>query len=126
KENKLSNTLVFKGITNAPFEKIMESNLLIHISNYEGCPNSVCEAMALKTPVLVSNVCDAPILLNNNRGVLVNQLNPIDIAKSIRAFESLTTEDIITMTENAYNMIKDNFNKDVAIEVFNKLIGHER
>lgn len=121
-ENDLSHNLVFKGITNTPFQKIAESDLLIHISNYEGCPNSVCEAMALKTPVLVSNVCDAPILLNDNRGILVNQLNPIDIANAIRTFENLTAKDINTMTENAYNMIIDYFNKEVALKVINKLI----
>ncbi len=121
-DNGLYSNLTFEGITDTPLLKLKESDLLIHISNFEGCPNSVCEAMITKTPVLVSNVCDAPILLNNNSGILVNQLDPIDIANSIKTFETFTEEEIISMTENAYNMIRDNYNKNVAFETLNTLI----
>lgn len=63
---------------------LAEHDALIHPSYYEGLPNAVCEALACGKPVLVSNVCDHPLLVKDGvRGYLFDPYNPDDIACSI-------------------------------------------
>jgi hypothetical protein len=121
--NNLEHIIEFKGITDVPLVKITESDLLIHISDYEGCPNSVCEAMLYKTPVFLSNVCDAFYLLNNNRGILVDNISAIEIANKIYEFENLNSEKINDMTNKAQYFIKQNFNINSSLSILYNLIN---
>ncbi|MEP7242301.1 MAG: glycosyltransferase family 4 protein, partial [Gammaproteobacteria bacterium] len=57
---------------------------LIHPSFYEGLPNAVCEALAAGKPVLVSNVCDHPLLVaEGKRGFLFDPADPTTIAAAM-------------------------------------------
>lgn len=123
KLNNLSSCLAFVGITDNPKDKLLESDLLIHISNFEGCPNAVCEAMVYKTPVLVSNVCDSPYLIGNTRGFLVDVKSPLDIAKKIKEFEESKNSRIKNMISEAFNFIQSEFNIQNAIGKLNSLIN---
>jgi len=42
---------------------MVEHDAFVHPSFYEGMPNVVCEALAAGLPVLVSDVCDHPLLV---------------------------------------------------------------
>jgi glycosyltransferase involved in cell wall biosynthesis len=56
-------------------------------SLYEGCSNVIGEAMACGKPVLVSNVCDNPLLVTEgDNGFLFDPTNPEDIAAAIIRF----------------------------------------
>jgi len=67
-------------------------NALIHPSFYEGLPNAVCEALASGRPVLASNVCDHPRLLQEGKlGFLFDPRNAEDIANTIHSFVTLNT-----------------------------------
>ena len=124
KKNNLEHIIQFKGITDTPLTKIIESDLLIHISDYEGCPNSVCEAMIYKTPVFLSDVCDANYLLNNNRGILIDKTSAIQIASKIYEFENFSAEKIEDMTDRAQCFIEENFNIKTSLSTIKKLINN--
>lgn len=63
---------------------------LIHPSLFEGCPNAVCEALAVGLPVLTGNVADGHILVDDVRGLLFDPTNAESIAKSIIVFLNLS------------------------------------
>lgn len=63
---------------------------LIHPSLYEGLPNAVCEALASGMPVLASDVCDHPFLVEDGRrGFLFDPSNPAEIRRAIERLAGL-------------------------------------
>jgi glycosyltransferase involved in cell wall biosynthesis len=63
---------------------LREHDALIHPSLYEGLPNAVCEALGAGMPVLISNVCDHPLLVaDNERGFVFDPSEPRSIAGAI-------------------------------------------
>jgi len=52
----LSDSIRLLGPITETNELIMESDLVVHSSNTEGCPNAVCEAMAFGKPVVGTNI----------------------------------------------------------------------
>jgi glycosyltransferase involved in cell wall biosynthesis len=52
----ISDSVVFLGSILEVNELIIESDLIVHSSNHEGCPNAVCEAMALEKPVVGTDI----------------------------------------------------------------------
>ncbi|MEO8109970.1 MAG: glycosyltransferase [Ginsengibacter sp.] len=110
-EYKLNNNIHFCGITNNPYEEIIKYDAIIHLSDFEGCPNSVCEAMAVKKPAILSNVCDHKYLVSNNNGFLTDQKNPEDIADKIYNFISLSESEKKIMGERSFDYIIENMSE---------------
>lgn len=70
------------------------ADVFILPSIYEGFPNVVCEAMCCGLPVLASNVCDNPIIVDNGiSGLLFDPLDVHDIANKIISIASLSNTD---------------------------------
>ena len=67
-------------------------------SLYEGFPNVVCEAMCTGLPVICSNVCDNPYLIEDGvGGFLFNPHDPNDIALKIQKLSMLSHDELIKM-----------------------------
>ena len=63
-------------------------------SLYEGFPNAVCEAISCGQPVLCSNVCDNPRLVEDGvNGFLFDPLDAGSIASALKRFSVLTPEE---------------------------------
>src|SRR5690554_79684 len=109
-DNELEKYIEFMGVTRDVNSVIKKSSALIHISDFEGCPNSVCEAMALSKPVILSNICDHPYLVSYDNGILINQKDPKDIAKGIFDFINLSNENRTLMGIKSKKYISNNLN----------------
>ena len=87
----ISNYVRFLGGTNKTNELINESDLVVHSSLMEGCPNAVCEAMALGKAVVGTDIPgNSEALTRTYQDMcLAEPQNPEDLAaKIIRLLEN--------------------------------------
>jgi GalNAc-alpha-(1->4)-GalNAc-alpha-(1->3)-diNAcBac-PP-undecaprenol alpha-1,4-N-acetyl-D-galactosaminyltransferase len=83
-------------------QMLVSHDALIHPSFYEGLPNAICEALACGRPVLVSRVCDHPLLVQDGvTGYLFDPASPEEIANSIFAFSRLGSSQRAKMSKAA-------------------------
>ena len=90
KENKLINEVkILKNINN-PFPYIKKSNIFILTSLYEGLPNVLLEAIALKKYVISSDCPTGPkeILNYGKGGTLFKAGDSNDLYKKVKNFSS--------------------------------------
>jgi glycosyltransferase involved in cell wall biosynthesis len=74
-------------------ELLKNCDALLHISLFEGLPNAVCESFIAGRPVIASNVCDHPILVEEGvRGILCAPRSPSSIFLAIERFSDLSVE----------------------------------
>jgi glycosyltransferase involved in cell wall biosynthesis len=81
---------------------LKQADGLIHVSLYEGLPNAVCEAFVAARPVIASNVCDHPKLVEDGiRGIMCDPLSPESICEAMERFVLLPVKDRQQMGRNA-------------------------
>ena len=88
KMNKLSKKVFVLPSKKNPFPYFLISDLYIMTSLYEGCPNSIVEAITLNLPVISSNCNSGPneILLNGIGGFIFKKQDTFSLAKKIDLF----------------------------------------
>lgn len=82
---RISDSVHFLGGTDKTNELINESDLVVHSSIKEGCPNAVCEAMALSKAVVGTDIPgNSEALTRNYENFCLSQpKNPDDLAQKI-------------------------------------------
>jgi len=104
-------------------ELINDADALIHPSLYEGLPNVICEAFACGKPVLASNVCEIPRLVEDGqRGFLFNPYDATDIAKVIYKFNNLDDNTIRKISHNAREFAIKSLSIEKVLHDFEDLI----
>jgi glycosyltransferase involved in cell wall biosynthesis len=97
---------------------------LIHPSLYEGLPNVVCEALAAGMPVLVSNVCDHPLLVaDGERGFLFDPAVPANIAAAIGKLADLGCAGRLKFSRNARQYAEEHLDVERMITEYEDLFG---
>lgn len=116
KINKKKNiTFSFKGnISNIAVLDFYTNNyidLFINVSESEGIPVSIMEAMSFGIPVIATEVGGTPEIVNNENGFLLpKNLTPKEVALKIQVFYNLSDEEKKEKRENAFNMWNNNYN----------------
>lgn len=96
---------------------------LIHPSLYEGLPNVVCEAFIAGCPVIASNVCDHPLLVEDGvRGFLFEPMSPDSICTAIVRFEALSQSDRAKMRLNVRKYAVDRLSIDRMVSAYETLL----
>jgi glycosyltransferase involved in cell wall biosynthesis len=85
KNKKLLNNVKFLKFQKNPYPLYKFADIFILSSKFEGLPNVLLEAQALKTPIISSKCKSGPkeILLNGKAGLFFNYNNHSDLAKKI-------------------------------------------
>lgn len=105
-------------------ELLQKYHALIHPSFYEGLPNVVCEALASGMPVLLSNVCDHPLLAGHGeRGFLFEPAEPRSIANAIKRLTALEADDWGKLSRNARRYAEENLGAERMITEYEDLLA---
>lgn len=123
KKNKLEDIIYLHGETKDIVNKIYQSDAVGLFSEYEGLPNTICEAMTLGKPIIMTKVSDYSILIDNNNGFLCDWRDPVTIKASLIKMSSLSKDELINMGENSYIKAKKLFSSDAVIEKWIDLLG---
>ncbi|WP_044122982.1 glycosyltransferase [Segatella baroniae] len=105
-------------------EKYLEADFFCLPSFTEGYPNVIIEAMSCQLPVLCSNICENPYIVEDDKnGFLFNPYKVDDIVNAfIKAF-SLSTERYESIGEENRNKVLKNNSKKAFVEGYLNLIN---
>ena len=102
--------------------QLSSCDALIHISLHEGLPNVVCEAFIAGRPVIASNICDHPLLVEDGvRGFLCDHLSPTSISEIINRFVNLTSVERKQLGENARQYAEENLTAERMVSDYESL-----
>lgn len=111
----LKNNIIFTGFRNDIYNILDQSDFLVHTALWEGCPNTLLEAMALGTPIVASDISSVKeILIKEKVGYLAQNKNPKDIAEKI--LKMINSQNRNQFSLNAKKLIKNKFTTKIMIE----------
>ena len=104
-------------------EYIYAADVLLQPSRYEALPRTILEAMALKTPIVASDVDGIPELVEDNTSAILFSLSNID--KMIKGIHTIFYNDSFRnqITEKAYKRYWDNFSREKHIQKYSEFIN---
>jgi glycosyltransferase involved in cell wall biosynthesis len=101
------------------------ADAFISLSNYEGMPNSVCEAVACGVPVILSDVPDHRALLDDDSAVLIPVTSAPEVAERIWLGLN-NTQEAVQRSARALERIRDFTTEAIAahyVELYQRSIG---
>ncbi len=114
--------VAFKGYSSDILGWFKRADLFVSVSNFEGTPNTVLEAIACKCPLVLSDISAHREILDDDSACFANLKSPEDIAKAI--VKSLDQPDLMQeKTKQAYNKITQYSSYAIAKEYINLYHG---
>ena len=103
-------------------EYIYAADVLLQPSRSEALPRTILEAMALKTPIVASDVDGIPELVDNNGSAILFPLSNID--KMIEGINTIYSNPSFRnqITENAHKRYWNNFSRENHIQNYSEFI----
>lgn len=121
KKLDISDILIFHEATPNILQEYQACDVFCLPSYYEGFPNVVCEAMSCGKPILCSNVCDNPYIVQDEiNGFLFNPLDEDDMVKKINKMILLPQEEREKMGRKSREIAEVLFSEETFV---NKYIG---
>ncbi len=118
----LSDRVHFMGYAESPWPMIQAADAMVLSSRIEGFPSVVLESMALRTPVIATNVGGIRELIENGvNGYVVPEITPDAIAETISRFME-STQDHPKIIENALRIMHEKFSRDKTLSDMNCLM----
>ena len=104
-------------------EYIYAADVLLQPSRSEALPRTILEAMALKTPIIASDVDGIPELVKDNSSAIL--FSPSDLNKMVTGLFKVYTDSSFTsqITDNAHNRYWNFFSRDNHIKNYSNFIN---
>jgi glycosyltransferase involved in cell wall biosynthesis len=120
----LWDSFILHDATHDIVRKYQEADLFCLPSLYEGYPNVLCEAMACGLPIICSNICDNPSIIEDGvNGYLFNPYDSHDLAERIIQFITIPEEEKRQMSKRSRELAGRRFGKEAFLNKYLKLIG---
>ncbi len=111
----LENHIIFTGFRSDIYNILDQSDFLVHTALWEGCPNTLLEAMAVGIPIVASDIPSVEeIIINENVGYLAKNKNPKDIAEKM--LKMINNPNRNQFSLNAKKLIKNKFTTKIMGE----------
>lgn len=94
---KLENILRLNPATKEIFSLMAKADAVGLFSKWEGLPNTICEAMRLGKPVVMTRVSDYAFLVDDRNGFLCDSEDPESIRNALKNMLCLSEEELLTM-----------------------------
>ena len=123
-DNDLQDMVILHDQTNNNVEVYGSADIFCLPSIYEGCPNTLVEAMSCGIPVICGNVCDNPLIVENGKnGYMFNPYHIEDIANTL--FKVLRIDPTKKEEMSHFNRTKvvEKFGMDVFISQYLNIIS---
>lgn len=120
-ELKIGKSVTFLGERDDLPQVISNMDLIVLPSKRESFPISILEAMAMKKPVIATNVGGIPeIITHGKNGLLIPPLSPHALAENILLFAK-DREAFNRMAAQGYELVKSEFSDRVLISKYQNL-----
>lgn len=106
----LSNCIHLHEETDEIYRLMSESDVVGLFSTVEGLPNTICEAMTIGRPIIMSRVSDYSTLVSDN-GVLCNPKNVNSIKNALEQLLSFSADDLEAMGKSSREHAKALFSE---------------
>jgi glycosyltransferase involved in cell wall biosynthesis len=116
KTNGLDGIVEFWGERRDVYRIMKAADAVVLPSLWEGFPNAVIEAMAIRTPVIVSDFPGSRELIRDRKnGFLFRSDDPADLSAKVRALMEMPERKTTAIANNARNFVHDNFKIDKTV-----------
>ena len=122
KENNFKKKLFIYSFKKNPYPFFLKADIFILTSNYEGLPNVLIEALALKKYIISTNCPTGPkeILLNGKSGFLVNRNDHINLSKKIKLF--FYNKNLFLKKKKYYRKSLNQFSFRKSLQKYTKIV----
>jgi GalNAc-alpha-(1->4)-GalNAc-alpha-(1->3)-diNAcBac-PP-undecaprenol alpha-1,4-N-acetyl-D-galactosaminyltransferase len=118
---KLEEKVFLKGVTSDVESALLEGDIFVFPSMYEGFPNALCEAMSLGLPVIASNCSGNIDIIKDHFNGRIFPIGNVEVLANLMIEIIEDSQQRKTIAENA-KKISDELNADKILKVWKYLI----
>lgn len=121
-ENDLVDVISLNPPVKNIYDYMHKADAIALVSEVEGLPNVICEALMLGKPVIMSNVSDYKVLVGNENGFVCKYDEVDSITRAFRALISLSCEEILNKGKLSRELYESEFANRVILDNWIKVI----
>ena len=118
---KLENDVIFTGLVteNEKLELLESASLFVLTSHSDVHPIAVQDALAMSLPVVITEACDYPEVIDYDAGIIVDE----DVNQITKAILEIINdkERLDTMSKNARKLVIEKFELKIQIKKYEKM-----